>query len=216
MTSVVAPDDFGRVVLRRAVAQILFNMHFHDVQTTAADQLVDVLQKYIQTCGLYAAEAARAAQHPHVTVHDVLFALSSMRVGLADIRKQLRQEEHPLPFEVPPFPMAGKRRRLAEAGGGDGRSAAALAAVGSDRAPRPPFVPAFLPRYPPLATYVFSAPTAAGEDDTRLAQRDKHEQYRQVQDALNKIDREAGGGVGGGGAATSLQQNPFLLPVRPG
>ncbi|CCI44649.1 unnamed protein product [Albugo candida] len=101
-------DSYSRSIALVTLAHEAQNAGFESIQQSAADALVEILEKYVQRIGRVAKDNAELAGRAQARATDVMQALHDMipiPLEINDLVKALETCKRPFPREIPDFPI---------------------------------------------------------------------------------------------------------------
>ncbi|KAA8518722.1 hypothetical protein F0562_016504 [Nyssa sinensis] len=227
-------DEFGRAVLKIAVAQICESVGFQNFNMSGVEALAGIAVRYLRDLGKTASFYAHLAGRTECNVFDVIqgledLGLSKGFLGAGDVSHCLMAsvvreifdyvelaEEIPFAQSVPHFPVKQNRRMTPSF-------------VQMGEVPASKHIPAWLPAFPDPHTYIYSPmwnerATDPREDKIQLArqQRKAERSLLSLQQRLlcnGSVEASSSAKAGNDGNALQIAEtkNPFLAsPLRAG
>nr|CCA25843.1 conserved hypothetical protein [Albugo laibachii Nc14] len=174
-------DSFSRSIALVSVAYVAQNAGFESIQQSAADALVEILEKYVQRIGISAKDNAELAGRAQARATDVMQALHDMipvPLEVNDLVKALETCKRPFPREIPDFPIQKA----------DANEVVLDQSHIGHCDPLPSNAPTFAPPLPCRQTYsTHKRPVVDREQDSKRTRLTLLEQKNRVQQSLHGL-----------------------------
>lgn len=224
-------NEFVPAIAKIAVAQICESEGFQGFQQSALETLSDVAVRYIRDLGKTAHFHANLAGRTECNVFDIVRGLEDLAspqgfLGASDINHCLASsgtireithyigvaEEVPFVYDVPQFPVVKDRK-----------PALSFLQIGEE--PPGEHIPAWLPAFPDLHTYVYSPTQNERATDSHIDKIELERQHRKEESSVLNLQQhlacngsEGPSSVEHGDPAKAkqaMESNPFLAaPLR--